>query len=77
MNGPHPEVGAPDPLLETSPILDEDARGEIEPEPGRGFCLFNGVSYRIGDYVRSGGEVLRCESPGLWVRQGETRPRHA
>lgn len=67
----HPQVGAPDPELDTSPILDEDEREDIEPDTGRAFCSFNGVAYRVGDYVLSGHEVLRCEAPGLWVRQGE------
>ncbi|MDB5899019.1 MAG: hypothetical protein JWP22_1570 [Ramlibacter sp.] len=67
------QVGAPDPELETSPILDEEDRGEIEPKGTGGVCYFNGVAYRIGDYVLSGHEVLRCEEPGLWVRQGELR----
>ena len=72
----HPQVGAPDPELETSPILDEEEREDIEPEAGSAFCSFNGVRYRVGDYVASGSEVLRCEAPGLWVRQGELRPPH-
>ena len=74
MHGHHPQVGAPDPDLATSPILDEDEREDVEPEVASAFCMFNGVSYRIGDYVVSGSEVLHCEAPGLWVRQGELRP---
>jgi hypothetical protein len=31
------------------------------------------VEFRIGDYMLSGSELLRCESPGLWVREGELR----
>jgi hypothetical protein len=71
----HPQVGAPDPELETSPILDEEEREDIEPEGSGSLCYFNGATYRVGDYVLSGTEVLRCERPGLWVRQGELRPR--
>ena len=67
----HRQVGAPDPNLETSPILDENEREDIEPEAASAFCWFNGVASRVGDYVLSGHEVLRCEAPGLWVRQGE------
>jgi hypothetical protein len=74
MNTPHVQVGAPDPERDTSPILDEDEREDIEPEAGGGFCQFNGTAYRVGDYVLSGSEVLRCEAPGLWVRQGEVAP---
>lgn len=65
------QVGAPDPDLQTSPILDEDEREDIEPASESAFCAFNGESYCVGEYVLSGHEVLRCEAPGLWVRQGE------
>lgn len=77
MKEPHPQVGAPDPDLDTSPIIDEDEREDIEPEVSSAFCTFNGAPFRIGEYVLSGSEVLRCEAPGLWVRQGDLRPRHA
>ena len=71
----HLQVGAPDPELKTSPIVDEsDHDQEIEPAGTGGTCYFNGVSYRIGEYVLSGHEVLRCESPGLWARRGEVEP---
>ena len=75
MNEHRPQVGAPDPELDTSPILDEDEREDIEPDPERNACTFNGVSYPVGQYVLSGHEVLRCEAPGLWVRQGERGAR--
>ena len=68
---PQRQVGAPDPNLQTSPILDEDERDDIEPDVESAFCYFNGTPYRLGEYVLSGHEVLRCEPPGLWVRQGE------
>lgn len=69
-----PQVGAPDPELETSPIVGEDDEVEVEPNVRGGACLFNGVAYRIGASVLSGSEWLRCEAPGVWVREGETRP---
>lgn len=65
------QVGAPDPNLQTSPILDEDAREDIEPDVESACCYFNGASFPLGEYVLSGHEVLRCEAPGLWVRLGE------
>jgi hypothetical protein len=34
------------------------------------------VAYRIGDSVLSGAALLHCEAPGVWVREGEVRPRH-
>jgi hypothetical protein len=70
----HPQVGAPDPELDTSPIVGEDDQIEVEPNVRPGSCSFNGVSYRIGDFVLSGCELLRCEAPGVWVREGEMRP---
>jgi hypothetical protein len=70
----HPQVGAPDPNLETSPIVGDDEQVEVEPNVPQGRCAFNGVSYAVGDFVVSGSELLHCESPGVWVREGELRP---
>lgn len=67
------QVGAPDPERETSPIIDDDEKEDIEPEGPGGYCQFNGTAFRIGDYVLSGSELLHCEAPGLWVREGELR----
>ncbi|HWI81390.1 hypothetical protein [Ramlibacter sp.] len=67
------QMGPPDPERETSPIIDDDEKEDIEPEGPGGYCRFNGVTFRIGDYVLSGDEVLHCEAPGLWVREGELR----
>lgn len=72
----HLQVGAPDPERETSLIVDyeeEEEKEDIEPEGPGGYCKFNGVEFRIGEYVLSGSELLRCEAPGLWVREGELR----
>lgn len=68
----HPQVGSPDPNRDTSPIVCED-EVEVEPSVVAGTCTFNGVAYAIGAYVQSGSEVLRCEAPGVWVREGELR----
>ncbi len=70
-------VGAPDPELRTSPILEEtDEDYEVlaqETEDSR-TCYFNNVAFGDGDYVCSGsGELLRCEK-GLWVREGGCDP---
>lgn len=67
------QVGAPDPERETSPIIDEDEMEHIEPAGPCGYCQFNGVVFRLGDYVLSGSELLRCEPPGVRVREGELR----
>jgi hypothetical protein len=69
------QVGAPDPELETSPIVGDEDDVEVEPNVLAGVCYFNGVAYRIGDSVLSGDEWLHCEAPGVWVREGELRPR--
>jgi hypothetical protein len=69
-----PQVGAPDPELKTSPIFDQDDEISLDLELEAGVCHFNGVAYRIGEYVMSGGEVLRCEGRGVWMREGEARP---
>jgi hypothetical protein len=70
----HPQVGAPDPEKSTSPIVGEDDEVEVEPNVPGGGCTFNGVAYALGDFVQSGTELLRCEAPGVWVREGEVRP---
>ena len=71
------QVGAPDPELNTSPIVedaDEDFEviaQEVEDLP---VCYFNNSSYPSGKYVCSGnGELLHCSS-GLWVREGTCEP---
>jgi hypothetical protein len=34
----------------------------------------NGEAFALGDYVRSGSEVLQCAERGVWVRKAESRP---
>lgn len=74
-----PQVGAPDPERKTSPIIDESEYDEHEGSPDlemeSGRCLFNDEAFAIGQYVRSGSELLLCTGRGVWVRQGEVRPR--
>jgi len=69
-----PQVGAPDPELNTSPIFDEDAEVSLDLELEVGACYFNNVAYPMGQYLLSGDELLRCEERGVWVRVGEMRP---
>ena len=71
-----PQVGAPDPERKTSPIFDEDEMDDLslDLELEAGVCYFNGESYPIGQYVRSGDEVLHCEGRGVWFRAGELPP---
>ncbi|MCK4587099.1 MAG: hypothetical protein KAU29_07140 [Gammaproteobacteria bacterium] len=60
------QVGAPDPELNTSPIVEdtdeefEVAAQEVEDSP---VCYFNNSSYPNGKYVCSeSGELLHCNS---------------
>jgi hypothetical protein len=66
------QVGAPDPELKTSPILDdEDREGfSLDAELEEGCCYFNGKVYQLGQYVCSGDELLRCVEYGVWAREG-------
>lgn len=66
-----PQVGAPDPEHQTSPVFDEDDELSEDLELESGVCYFNGAAYKIGDYVLSGDELLQCEERGVWVRKGE------
>jgi hypothetical protein len=70
------QVGAPDPERKTSPILDEDEMDDpsFDLELESGACYFNDCFYPIGQYVRSGSELLHCEERGVWVRTGELPP---
>ncbi len=68
-----PQVGAVDPELKTSPIVDEDEELSLDLGLETGACYFNNVAYPIGQFVLSGNELLHCEERGLWVRRGEMR----
>lgn len=69
-----PQVGAPDPELNTSPIFDEYEEVSLDLELEVGACYFNNVAYPMGQYLLSGDELLCCEERGVWVRVGEIRP---
>ncbi|HVO88582.1 MAG TPA: hypothetical protein VMV45_08570 [Casimicrobiaceae bacterium] len=72
MNDSIPQVGAPDPELQTSPIFDEDEERSLDLEqPAAAQCYYNGIAYARGQLVLSGSELLRCEEGGVWVRRGE------
>jgi len=70
-----PQVGAPDPELNTSPIFDEYEEISLDLELEAGVCYFNNVTYPIGQYLLSGSELLHCEERGVWVRKGDMRPK--
>lgn len=71
-----PDVGAPDPELKNSPIMEETdgdfevLAQELSEKP---VCYFNGLAYEHGAFVRSGTDLLRCES-GAWVREDSADP---
>jgi hypothetical protein len=77
---PEPQqVGAPDPELPTSPIIDESDFDEHAGSPdlereAAGGCVFNGERFPVGAYVLSGSELLQCTGRGVWLRKGEKRP---
>ncbi len=75
----HPaQVGAPDPELRNSPIIeetDEDYEVAGQALPGEAECHFNDQIYRDGQFVCSGNELLRCQR-GAWVREGSCDPEH-
>jgi hypothetical protein len=75
MNTHLPQVGAPDPELRTSLILDEsehdEQAGPRDTEIEQSECYFNGDAYPLGTYVQSGSEVLQCTERGVWTRKGE------
>lgn len=66
-------VGAPDPELENSPVIDSELEeGEFAGiDRDTQVCYFNGVQFASGDYVCCGDELLRCEN-GVWVRSGSS-----
>ncbi len=66
-----PDVGAPDPELKNSPVIDSEIEeGEFAGVDGdTQVCYFNGVRYPVGDHICFGDELLRCEN-GAWVRSG-------
>jgi hypothetical protein len=70
-----PQVGAPDPELNTSPIFDQSEEDlySLDLELETGACQFNGVRYPLGQYVLCGNELLHCEGRGVWVRKEKVR----
>jgi hypothetical protein len=71
-------VGAIDPTLKTSPVLeetDEDSYYLGQQAPEDAVCYFNDKVYASGDVVRSGSVILECRR-GLWVEIGPSDPRN-
>jgi len=66
------EVGAPNPELKTSPIVeDTDEFFEFAGQhiPDTPVCYFNDKVFPEGDYICSGSELLRCVK-GVWLCEG-------
>jgi hypothetical protein len=70
-------VGAPDPELKTSPILeeyDEDAPILAQEFDELPMCWYNGETYPSGTMVRTGDGSLLCCEKGVWIRQDSPDP---
>ena len=64
-----PNVGAMNPKLKTSPMLEKKAEESYDrgrQVSGDAACLFNGELFATGEFVRSGAVILECRR-GLWV----------
>ena len=70
---PIPQVGVPDPEQRTSPLFDAEVDEELslDIELETGFGYFNDARYALGQYVRSGHELLQCAGRGIWIRKAE------
>ena len=71
-------VGAIDPELKTSPVLEETDEESYELRqavPDGSVCYFNGEVFATGAIVRSGSAVLECRQ-GVWVEIGPGDPRN-
>ena len=71
-----PQVGSPDPELNTSPIaeeMDEEYDVVKQEVPGEPICYFNNKQYKNDENVCSGNARLRCNY-GVWVREGSCDP---
>ncbi|HHC71319.1 MAG TPA: DUF1496 domain-containing protein [Thiotrichales bacterium] len=73
-------VGAPDPELKNSPIVEETGEDfeiaglDLDDSPvDNTVCWFNDTRYPHGHWICSGSELLRCEH-GAWVRKGSCDP---
>lgn len=71
-------VGAIDPELKTSPVLEETDEETYEPRhsvPDTSVCYFNGEAFATGAVVRSGSATLKCRQ-GVWIEIGPADPRN-
>lgn len=71
-------VGAIDPRMKTSPIVEETSEDSFtlrQQVPGSAVCFFNGERFKAGEFVRSGTVILQCRE-GLWIEAGPADPRN-
>jgi hypothetical protein len=71
-------VGAIDPNLKTSPVLEETDEESYELRqavPDGSVCYFNGQVFASGALVRSGSAILKCQQ-GVWIEIGPADPRN-
>jgi hypothetical protein len=68
-----PQLGAPDPERRNSPIFDRWDNDELsfDSELESSGCYFNDRQFAIGEYVRSGDELLHCTERGIWLKVTE------
>lgn len=74
-----PHVGAPDPELNNSPIVedtDEEFESMMQTLGEMAMCHFNNKVYPHETYVCSGDELLFCQH-GIWLRAGTCDPDHS
>lgn len=72
------QVGAPDPELRNSPIIEPGEEATELPdidEPRSASCYFNGEAFSSDSEVLSGETRLRCMQ-GSWIPQSLDRDRH-
>ena len=72
-----PDVGAPDPELNNSPIADpgsDDYEVLKQEIPGEPVCYFNNASYENNALVCSGSSLLLKCNYGIWVVEGTCDP---
>lgn len=71
-----PDVGAPDPSENNSPIAWEssvETQFLRQESPGEPVCYFNNTPFEHGAIVKSGASLLRCDR-GIWVEAGPADP---
>lgn len=73
------DVGAQDPELKNSPIVEETLEEDLalrqQVPAEQSFCYFNDESFPQNTVVKSGTVMLRCDR-GIWVTAGPGDPEN-